>query len=81
MGTKLSFFVHLAIDCGTPPRPSNGAVHLQSGTQLNDIARYSCSDGYWLDGDEERMCEENRQWSGQLPVCQGEELDHYLKTV
>ena len=38
-------------------------------SQYNSVARYTCSTGYVLDGQEERVCQENGSWSHEVPVC------------
>lgn len=64
----------LVIDCGAPQVPTNGYVHLSSGTtHLNDYAVYSCATGYSLEGSQQRRCQENGQWSGNMPGCLGED--------
>ena len=35
------------------------------------MARYECFPGYSPQGDVERVCQEDGQWSGTQPICQG----------
>ena len=61
------------IDCGPPEIPQNGYVTLPSGqTHLDDYVLYSCGTGYTLEGREQRACQENGLWSGDMPGCLGE---------
>ena len=61
------------IDCGPPEIPQNGYVTLPSGqTHLDDYVLYSCGTGYTLEGREQRVCQENGLWSGDMPGCLGE---------
>lgn len=58
----------LRVNCGDPGTPSNGCRVL--GTTLEgDIVRYFCSEGYELEGDQQRTCQTSGLWSGQLPIC------------
>lgn len=84
---RLRFFCHFdyqlilisVIDCGPPQIPTNGFVILRSGsTHPNDSVHYSCNTGYTLDGIEQRRCQENGLWSGDLPGCLGEESTHFV---
>ena len=49
---------------------ANGAVNVTSRT-VGSRATYTCNDGYRLQGDKQRECQRNGQWSGQEPVCRG----------
>ena len=57
------------IDCGDPGTPSNGQKTVASGTTFKKIARFSCDDGFALQGVQQRECQANGQWSGSLPSC------------
>ena len=57
-----------AIDCGVLISPVNGIVQFQS-TVLFSIARYTCDHGYELNGEKERQCMANGQWSAESPTC------------
>ena len=58
------------VDCGSLNDPNHGSVSL-STTVYNSVATYSCDIGYSLDGDDERRCLKNKQWSGTPPTCSG----------
>ena len=48
--------------------PDNGKVFL-SGIYPSDVAYYSCSYGFYLDGQKRRVCERTGEWSGTDPEC------------
>ena len=52
-----------------PEISSNGMVSFNS-TVEGSMANYTCDEGYILDGVVQRTCEENGQWSGDVPQCQ-----------
>ncbi|NXV57103.1 SVEP1 protein, partial [Molothrus ater] len=56
------------VSCGTPESPEHGFV---VGTKYNfkDVSLYKCDSGYELQGDAERTCQEDKLWSGSVPVC------------
>ena len=60
----------LVIVCDTLENPVNGMVTV-SGATINSTANYLCNDGYALIGEALRMCQRNRQWSGDEPKCAG----------
>ena len=39
-------------------------------TVEGSVANYTCDEGYILDGVTQRICGENNQWSGDVPLCQ-----------
>ena len=63
------------IDCGGLANPEGGQVTFASGvvmivdTGLNAEATYSCDEGYSLDGDQTRTCQESGEWTGAAPTC------------
>jgi len=58
------------VDCGDAPGLGNGEAHIIDGrTTWGARVRYKCKDNYSLmNGDEERICEENG-WNGAQPSC------------
>ncbi|KAJ7417533.1 hypothetical protein WISP_63915 [Willisornis vidua] len=58
----------IPVSCGTPESPEHGFV---VGTKYNykDVSHYKCDSGYELQGDAERTCQEDKLWSGTVPVC------------
>ena len=68
---KFHFLLCIAADCDRLDNPANGTVVL-TGTSMGDTATYSCNNGYELEGNRQRMCQMNRQWSGSEPSCRRE---------
>ncbi len=67
------YYPSIAIDCGSLDAPSNGAVHISSGTTFMMIATYICNPGYTLTaGETIRTCQANGFWSAEAPTCDGE---------
>ncbi|KAM8742988.1 sushi domain-containing protein 2-like [Acanthopagrus schlegelii] len=74
--TKLSYQSHISlvqdlkpvVSCGwlSPPAKGKkeGTSYLQGAT-----VRFTCDDDYTLKGSEERVCQENGQWSGEEAAC------------
>ena len=62
------FYAYLVISCGDPGVPRNGRRQLLSSTVGSRVV-FDCNDGYKLDGNRERTCQSNGQWSGSLPSC------------
>ena len=65
---KFHILLCIAADCDPLDDPANGTVVL-TGTSMGDTATYSCNNGYELEGNRQRMCQMNRQWSGSEPSC------------
>uniref|UniRef100_A0A1X7VKS2 Sushi domain-containing protein n=1 Tax=Amphimedon queenslandica TaxID=400682 RepID=A0A1X7VKS2_AMPQE len=55
--------------CQELSAPSNGNVQIE-GIKPGSSATYSCIEGYKLDGNEIRICQEGGEWSGNEPICQ-----------
>ena len=62
--------VYLLVDCGDPGAPVNGNFVLENDTFEDSIARYSCSFGFELIGNDQRVCQSNGNWTGTIPTCQ-----------
>ncbi|XP_035536463.1 complement C2 [Morone saxatilis] len=54
-------------DPGIPPGAQRSARRFRTGEKVN----YRCQAGLDLLGSAERVCLENREWSGSVPLCQG----------
>ncbi|XP_013881466.1 complement C2 [Austrofundulus limnaeus] len=54
-------------DPGIPPGAERSASRFQTGEKVT----YRCQTGLHLLGSSERVCLENREWSGSAPRCQG----------
>ena len=59
----------VAVDCGNLANPTNGEVDL-TGTIVDSTATYSCDDGFTLQGQSTRTCQDDGQWSGSAPTCE-----------
>ncbi len=59
------------IKCDELANPTNGIVSLSDATNLNSVARYTCSQGYALSsgGDQLRFCRMDATWTGSQPQC------------
>ncbi|XP_052500473.1 sushi, von Willebrand factor type A, EGF and pentraxin domain-containing protein 1 [Budorcas taxicolor] len=56
------------ISCGKPESPEHGFVF---GSEYNfeSTITYHCETGYELEGNRERVCQENGQWTGEVVTC------------
>ena len=66
----------MIVNCGPLPDPENGAVSHPT-TVEGSVATYSCDAGFALVGEETRVCQGDRIWSGMEPTCEGD----FFKTV
>ena len=60
----------MTVLCPALDNITNGHV-LVSGHTPDSNATYSCVIGYVLNGTSSRTCQENGEWSGQEPTCEG----------
>ncbi|XP_064387674.1 uncharacterized protein LOC135335909 isoform X6 [Halichondria panicea] len=66
-----------SLECEELPSLGNGSILYHIGTTfLGTIAMYTCEDGFFLDGDNERNCTTGEAgsrmvwaWTGQEPLC------------
>ncbi|KAF6127563.1 sushi, von Willebrand factor type A, EGF and pentraxin domain containing 1 [Phyllostomus discolor] len=56
------------VSCGEPESPRYGFV-VGSEYSFGSTVIYQCEPGYELEGDMERVCQENSQWSGGVATC------------
>eukprot|EP00057_Strongylocentrotus_purpuratus_P015372 XP_011669846.1 PREDICTED: sushi, von Willebrand factor type A, EGF and pentraxin domain-containing protein 1 [Strongylocentrotus purpuratus] len=64
-----TFTVTVTVPCGHPVRASRSTIEILSGVYVQDTrVRYSCSEGWEIEGTAERECD-NGQWTGSTPVC------------
>ena len=67
------FLLFLEIFCPDEPDPSNGTV-IHQNTTVNGEISYSCHPGYNVStGNLNRKCLSNGTWSGDPPICLGEQ--------
>ncbi|GFX08654.1 protein lev-9 [Trichonephila clavipes] len=59
-----------AIVCPILSHPINGKV-ISSQRRLHDVANYECDRHFNLSGNNERICQEDGSWSGDVPTCKG----------
>ncbi|XP_074480016.1 sushi, von Willebrand factor type A, EGF and pentraxin domain-containing protein 1 isoform X1 [Sebastes fasciatus] len=55
-------------ECETPPSPEHGWMNV-TDTSLGSMVKYTCEDGYDLEGESVRQCVSGRLWSNDAPVC------------
>uniref|UniRef100_A0A4W5M3K6 Sushi domain-containing protein n=1 Tax=Hucho hucho TaxID=62062 RepID=A0A4W5M3K6_9TELE len=55
-------------ECEEPPSPDHGSVNV-TDTSLGSLVKYSCEEGYELEGESVRQCVAGRKWSDVPPVC------------
>lgn len=58
------------VSCGNPPLIANGKIESGSNFTFNSTVNYECHDGYDLIGQENRTCQADRTWSGDIPTCE-----------
>lgn len=65
--------------CPDPGRPERGYRfgHLTVGRTM----RFFCQSGFKLHGSKERICLENKEWSGSLTTCQNGSMCSFLLTL
>lgn len=67
--------LNAASDCddpGVPPGAERSGDRFQTGQKVT----YRCQAGMHLLGSAQRVCLENREWSGSSPRCQGGVFDY-----
>nr|XP_043878628.1 sushi, von Willebrand factor type A, EGF and pentraxin domain-containing protein 1 isoform X4 [Solea senegalensis] len=55
-------------ECETPPSPEHGWVNV-TDTSLGSMVKYTCEEGYELQGEPVRQCVSGRLWTNKAPVC------------
>ena len=66
------------VDCGPLTNPDNGQVDTPQGTTFNQVATYSCNNGYLLVGNMTRVCQVDGRWSGTDPFCRNRKFYNCL---
>lgn len=54
--------------CGDPGTPLYG-IREGDGFSNHDILRFECQFGFELIGEKSIVCQENNQWSANIPIC------------
>ncbi|KAG7211173.1 hypothetical protein KM043_010494 [Ampulex compressa] len=63
------------IMCADPQKTE--VVSTQVSTHsVGGVAHYSCPRGYYMDGNETRICLQNGSWSGSMPACFSVDCKH-----
>ena len=65
----LVLYIHTEI-CPKPTNPSNGHVNYTS-TTFSSLARYTCNNGYRINGASVLQCISGGLWNNTPPTCQG----------
>ena len=55
-------------ECGPLQDPQHGCVSL-TGNSYGSVAKYKCSSGYELEGNQQRYCMKDGQWNGTDATC------------
>ncbi|XP_041840984.1 sushi, von Willebrand factor type A, EGF and pentraxin domain-containing protein 1 isoform X2 [Melanotaenia boesemani] len=55
-------------ECESPPSPEHGSVNVKDDS-LGSMVRYSCEEGYVLEGEPLRHCVSGQLWTNNPPVC------------
>lgn len=57
------------MSCGSPdPADPNGSMKVE-GLTLEKEVQYFCNTGYTLVGESTAICQANKKWSSDAPVC------------
>ena len=66
----LSFIFFSVINCTVLEDPDNGSHELIDGSlSFGSEVKYSCDDGFVLNGDNSRICQADGHWTGSAPIC------------
>lgn len=64
----LFYYLFIEIRCKDPEK--EGVLSTQVSTHsVGGIAHYSCPRGFYMEGNETRVCLQNGSWSGNTPAC------------
>lgn len=56
--------------CGNPGDVHNGRYEFLEGVEFGAVIRAVCNEGYYMIGDDTRVCMANGEWDGSEPVCE-----------
>lgn len=71
LGKWLYFSLFTEIEkesCGDPGTPLYG-IREGDGFSNRDVLRFECQFGFELIGEKSIVCQENNQWSANIPIC------------
>ena len=54
---------------------------MQTTTTFGSIVNHTCNLGFALNGSNQRMCQENGEWSQPLPSCESKNIATLLSVV
>ena len=75
-----TFYMLVDVDCGEPPRVTNGQVSAPE-TIFESTATYICDLGYEFSSGAQqitRICQANMEWSDSTPECRRESIKDSL---
>ena len=65
----ISLFV--VVDCGEPESVGNGLPAVGNSTIVGSVKKFACRECFELEGSQFRYCQEDGQWNGSVPTCNG----------
>ncbi|XP_038072987.1 sushi domain-containing protein 2-like [Patiria miniata] len=69
-----------SVICGSVADATNGRKEVSRGS-VGGVASFTCDDGYTLQGESELVCQENGQWSDEVPICEASGLQAWQIVV
>ena len=58
-----------AVQCELLTAPENGTVFTSDQEEVGSEALYQCDAGFFLQGDQSRVCTDAGEWTGAVPSC------------
>lgn len=70
-------YIDLAITCQQPVSWNTPNISTNQNTyKYNDTIRFLCSEGFYLQGNQERKCTKNGLLEPPFPNCTGKDIDY-----
>ena len=66
---KCYSFLSPVVMCSALDDPTDGSLQYSS-VDVGAEARYSCNEGFLLEGAPTRVCQTDGSWSGEAPTCE-----------